>query len=429
MADFAPFLRNGTYYIRRRVPRRYQDVESRSIVQFSLWTDSLKLARAKAPSIWDSMLDAWEVKLQGKGSEGEARLDAARELARQRKIRYMDVEDVARLPIEDILARLNAAVDRTGKIDTQEADAALGLPPTSRIKVSEVVDAFYEIADDRMRGKNEDQLRRHRNPRIKATTNFIEAVGDKALADVTREDLFTFKKWWMPKVKDGSVKAESANKDFSHLRAMMRAVAEARGLSIDLEANGLLFQDVLGQDETRPPFSVDWIKEKLLAPGALGGLNTDARLIVLGMINTGYRPGEGAGLMPEEIVLEANIPHIIIKPNDNRSIKNKQSRRTLPLTGVSLEAFRQARSGFPRYSTNSATLSATVNKYLSENGLLETPEHSLYGLRHSLEDRMLRADVPDRVRMDVLGHQIKRERYGEGGGLQFVHEQLLKVAI
>lgn len=38
-------------------------------------------------------------------------------------------------------------------------------------------------------------------------------------------------------------------------------------------------------------------QEKLLGPGALSGLNTQARCILLGMINTGYRTSEGAGLL------------------------------------------------------------------------------------------------------------------------------------
>ena len=48
------------------------------------------------------------------------------------------------------------------------------------------------------------------------------------------------------------------------------------------------------------------------------------------------------------------------------------ARRVIPLAGVSLEAFRECPEGFPRYADN-PTLSATVNNYLRENGLPETP--------------------------------------------------------
>lgn len=147
------------------------------------------------------------------------------------------------------------------------------------------------------------------------------------------------------------------------------------------------------------------------------------------MINTCYRPSEGAGLLVEEIVLTDNVPYIIIQPNSNRSLKTAQSQRFIPLTGISLEAFREARNACPTYAKDSANLSATVNKFFVEHGLRETPDHTLYSLRHAMEDRMLRAGSDERVRMDNLGHRIKRERYGEGGGLAHVHGLLDKIAL
>jgi len=59
--------------------------------------------------------------------------------------------------------------------------------------------------------------------------------------------------------------------------------------------------------------------------------------------------------------------------------------------------------GFERYRENSANLSATVNKYLRANDLLEAPEHSHYGLHHSFEDRMLVAGIDERIRRDLMG--------------------------
>ncbi len=71
--------------------------------------------------------------------------------------------------------------------------------------------------------------------------------------------------------------------------------------------------------------------------------------------------------------------------------------------------------GFPKYRSSSASLSTTVNKFLRSNGLMETPDHSLYGLRHSFEDRLLAAGLDERIRRDLFGHALNRERYGKGG--------------
>jgi integrase len=99
----------------------------------------------------------------------------------------------------------------------------------------------------------------------------------------------------------------------------------------------------------------------------------------------------------------------------------------IPLTGVSLDAFRQFPEGFPRYR-NTANLSAVVNKFLRTNGLLETPRHSFYSLRHSFEDRMLAAGIDDRIRRDLFGHRLDRERYGKGASLEHMAELVAGIA-
>ncbi|MEO9515208.1 MAG: integrase, partial [Paracoccaceae bacterium] len=107
---------------------------------------------------------------------------------------------------------------------------------------------------------------------------------------------------------------------------------------------------------------------------------------------------------------------------------NKNSKRVIPLVGVSLEAMRAFPNGFPTYRESDATLSATVSKYLRANGLMESDKHVMYSLRHSFEDRLLRAGVDDRVRRDLMGHSLDRERYGQGGGLAFKAKMLQRIA-
>ncbi len=55
-----------------------------------------------------------------------------------------------------------------------------------------------------------------------------------------------------------------------------------------------------------------------------GGLNSDARLMLLGMINNGYHPGEGANLKPEHIRLDAFIHYIDIVA-DGRHLKTRRA--------------------------------------------------------------------------------------------------------
>lgn len=237
--------------------------------------------------------------------------------------------------------------------------------------------------------------------------------------------MLDFRQWWMEKIEAEGLTHNSANKDFIHLGAMWRTVNKLKRLRLDLPVSGLALETQA--PKTRAAFSPDWIRDRLLAPGALDGLNTEARVIVLGMVNTGYRPSEGASLLPHHIRLDANVPHIAIEP-EGRQLKSRYARRVIPLTGVSLEAFRTCPQGFPRYRDN-PSLSATVNKYMRENRLMQTPAHTLYSLRHAFEDRMLKAGIDDRIRRDLFGHRLNRERYGEGASLEQAHELLTRIAI
>lgn len=416
--------RGNTFHLVRRVPTRYAPVEKRRTMWISLHTDSESEAKRKAPMAWGMMEAAWEARLAGEVDDAERRYEAARNLAAMRGFRYLPVEKVAVLPREERLQRMEAIM-RYGEPDRIESAAILGgtLPPP--ITVNGALEMFWTLAKDRAIGKSEDQLRRWKNPRIKAVRNFVEVVGDKPIDQITPDDVLEFRQWWIDRVDGKGMTANSANKDFTHLADTLKTVNRMKRLGLVLP-----FTDVAlkaGEKRVRPPFSPEWIKTKLLAAGALDGLNTEARCIVLGMINTGYRPSEAAGLLPEHIRLDGPVPYISIEPV-GRQLKNATSKRVIPLAGVSLDAFRACPKGFPTYRGKDK-ISDTVNKFLRENKLLETPAHSLYGLRHSFEDRMIAARVDERVRRDLFGHAYNRERYGKGADLKHLHEVVSSVAL
>lgn len=405
---------NPTLYLYMRVPKRYEGVEPRRFVWMSMHTDSRSVATSKANAAWDQLIEAWEAKLAGDTSDAEARFQAARDLAAIRGFRYLNAASVAKLPLGELLARIDAVPAPKNKPDFLEAAAVLGGAREPEITISRALELFWTLAADRTLGKSPDQLRRWRNPPIKAIKNLIAVIGDKPLSEIRGDDMLDFRDWWMEKLERDQLTANSANKDLIHIGNVLKTVNKMKRLGLVLPLSDLAFK--AGEPERRPPFSTEWIKDRLLAPGALAGLNTEARCIVLGMVNTGYRPSEGAALLPAHIRLEGKVPHISIEP-EGRQLKSPYARRVIPLAGVSLAAFKECPNGFPRYRDNPA-LSATVNKFLRENGLAETPGHTLYSLRHAFEDRMLAAGVDERIRRDLFGHALDRERYGKGASLE-----------
>ncbi|WP_417526198.1 tyrosine-type recombinase/integrase [Marinovum sp.] len=410
----------------RRVPKRYAAVEPRKHVWVALGTDSLSEAETKSGLLWEQLVAGWEAMLAGDTSDAERRFEAAQELARAQGFRYLSARQVAKLPVDELLERVEAIPARDSKVDRAQAAALLGGAQRPEITVSRALELYWELAREKTLGKSADQLRKWENPRKKAVQAFIGVVGNKPISQINGDDMLDFRAWWLERIENEGLKPSSANKDLIHLGEVLKTVNQMKRLGLDLPLAGLSFKE--GEQTQRPPFSTAWIRDRLIIPGALAGLNSEARLILLAMVNTGARPSELAALTPEQIRLDGPVPHIAIEPV-LRQLKSANARRVLPLCGVSLEAMRAAPDGFPRYRDSASSLSATINKYLRENHLMETPRHTLYGLRHSFEDRMLEAGIDERIRRDLMGHALDRERYGKGASLVHLQKLLQTIAL
>lgn len=233
--------RGGTLHIRKRVPRRYAEVEPRDYVCLSLHTDSESIGQQKATQIWADLIEAWEAKLAGDSKDAEARFAAAHELAAKRGYRWMASKEVAKLPLEDVMQRVSdvMATSRAEKPDMIEAAAVLGGAREPDITVSRALELFWTLAEDRTLGKNPSQLRKWESPRKRAVANFIEAIGDKRLADITRNDMLDFKSWWLDRVKAEGLAPDTGNKDLIHLGGILKTVNEDKRLGLDLPLSGL----------------------------------------------------------------------------------------------------------------------------------------------------------------------------------------------
>ncbi|MBB4273998.1 hypothetical protein [Rhizobium mongolense] len=225
--------------------------------------------------------------------------------------------------------------------------------------------------------------------------------------------------------------AASGNKDIGNLRVLYSSYFKQGVKDVQNPFEKLSFSEKV--KNKRPPFKTDWIAERILAPGALAGLNDEARAIVLVLVETGCRPSEVANLKPQQIVLDFPIPYISVEPSldsdEPREIKTSSSIREIPLVGVALEAMKKFPSGFPRYLDKGSSLSATLNKLFRGNGLFPTPRHKIYSLRHSFEDRAKEAGLDTEMRYLLMGHSIDRPEYGEGGSLVWKRHGLAKMAL
>ena len=189
--------------------------------------------------------------------------------------------------------------------------------------------------------------------------------------------------------------------------------------------NGLRLKGEI--ERSRVPYDADFVQSRLFAKGALAGLNEDARLVLYVVADTGLRPSEVVNLQENTIVLDTSIPFVRILP-DGRRLKTEDSRREIPLVGAALAALRKRPSGFPRYRDKASNLSATMNKYLLENDLRPTKDHTVYSLRHSFKDRLISIEAPDSLIDSLMGHKTYKPKYGRGPSLELKLKYLQQIA-
>ena len=293
-----------------------------------------------------------------------------------------------------------------------------------------------QVVADEIAGKSEAQRKQWTKVKRRAINSFIAVVEDKAMVDITRDDARTFHRYWLDRVApkgEGARKSASMdNRMIGNMRVLYDEYFTYLGdLDRQNPFHGLSFAEKF--KKSRPPFPLDWVKTQVLRPGALAGMNDQARAIVLAIIETGARPSEICNLTEPFIKIDASVPHILIEPrldpDDPREIKTTTSIRAVPLIGLALAAMKKFPKGFPRYKDKEASMSAALNKFFRENKLFPTPNHKIYSFRHSFEDRLKEAGVDDELRRLLMGHAIDRPKYGSGGSLEWRQTELRKVEL
>ena len=409
------FWRGRRAFYRRRVPALYAEVDPRESVKIALKTSDAVEARAKVAAIDQQIFALWEARLMGRDGDAGERAAAIRRIAQSHGFKSIPAADLAG-DVAAILERVNYLVECGLQGDPDAVEALLVAPAVPSLKLpEELLEFFFKFTQDRVQGKTERQVRRWRNPRRLVVTEFHKVIGDITLAQITRDHMLKYRAYLMDLVVAEELQAESANKRLSQLSNILETVSLARGEAPPPVKDLAL---AVGLENRRAPYPVEFIRNAILKPGRLDGLNEQARAVLLAMIETGLRLVEVVNIRPEHIVLDHAIPHVQIRRTKERDLKTPHSERDVPLVGVSLAAFQAHPGGFPRYYDNEASASATINKYLLENDLRPGEGLSLYSFRHSFEDRLIVAGADERMRSELMGHKYDRPKYGEGPSLE-----------
>lgn len=446
------YQRGHAWNYKRRVPSKYKHVDSRSKVRASLETKSLDIARIRRDAM-ERADEAYWAALSNEAAANQGVTEATQQVqslhyqaAKAKALTFGFIYKTAQeiyddRNINDAKGRVMALAEQFDipkeKPPTFETKALLGgieKPRREDRTVSQCF-TFYvnEIEFDAQLKKSPAQRKSWENSKRTSIDYFIKVIGDIGMTEITRDHAITFRNWWADRIKNGDENGKrptpyTANRRIGNMRTLHSQYFSFIG--DEDRANPfrkLSFKDNDKNKRKRPPFSIKWMQNNILRPGALEGLNAEARSIFLAIIETGARPSEICNLLPENIHLNHDVPYVEIRERSNREVKASASNRDIPLLGVSLEAMKANPDAFPRYFDKDTHLSNTLMKFFQDNKLLESEKHTIYSVRHSFEDRMLEAGIDHDLRCTLMGHKLKRPLYGSGGSLAYKRDELSKI--
>ena len=231
-------------------------------------------------------------------------------------------------------------------------------------------------------------------------------------------------------------KADTLNKTLGMLSAVFQYAIWQYQLSMVNPWSGLK-DEVIDRQDNRRSFTPDELSRYV---EGLDKLNTEARLIGLLMVHTGCRTMEAAGLTIGELQLQNNTPHLQLRPNQIRSLKNKQSKRNVPLIDEALDELRlylaQRKSNdpkapvFPRYGRDGGmdAVSQLLNGVIRKRLQIDDPTLVAYSARHTMKDKMRTIRATAELQHSILGHGTRTDadNYGEGELLRYLLDELVK---
>lgn len=436
--------RCGIWYYDRRVPIEFSRLESRSRITISLKTDSLEIAKIRRDGHAEADDAFWREQAMlaltaRPGDEicfeaAEQRYRSAVAYAMAQGFVYKPIAQIATGPLDEIVARLKAA-DAYVEPSERKTEALLGNAPDpgKAVTVSKAFDIFFKkIAIDDVYGKSEAQAYSWRKTKKASMQYFIDVIGDLPLSEITREKAIEYRDWWVAKMRpkdpeEKPVKPNTVNRHLGNMKSLWQRYHEFVGQpEIDNPFKGFFFKST--SKTKRLPFKDDWVQTNILTPSLFDDIHPELRAAIYLSIETGARLSEIVSLEKDDICLAGSVPHIFIRAKEQRELKTCDSERKIPLVGVAGIAAHTVADGFQHYFDKSTLASNMINKIFKERGLFPSDQHVFYSFRHAFEDRMKMARLDFELRCKLMGHKNNRPEYGTGGSLEFVRDELLKIA-
>ena len=327
---------------------------------------------------------------------------------------------------EELLARLRVLF--AGDFQPVEQKSLLGIYDEPQLDLTSAFDRFWSHIKEEWMVLSADQIRTKRNVYLKSIRNFEKVVGRISLYEIDRAMALQFRAWWVERVANEGVKPNTGNREMNSLRRLFSTNCDIDSLTITNPFSRVRLKEE--ERMTRVRFEREQI-EFILQHNQWEGLDQRFVLLFKLLVNTGMRPVEAIGLLPEDIVLDHKIPHVNIRKNSVRGLKTVHSERLMPLLGISLDAAQEliALGGWRNRIGKNMYATSMINKHLRAHGYFSDKKQSLYSLRHWFQDQLTRLDVVDRAQAQLMGHKFQRPKYGYGKDLTELRDIIAQFAI
>ena len=367
------FCKDGIYYFRRRVPCDLSHHYTSQQIAFSLRTKVASVAGTRAIRAAMRLDEHWyHLRVQQQELPGK-------HLLRMQRTEHANPNPISR-------------GEQTASVTLSEAVAIY-----LRLKGANRPVTFHRAAE-------------------RSCGYVIDECGDKTLLEYSKADATSFRDALISRGLAGS----SITRVFGTVRSVINFAASETGVTLSNPFTGVYYDRQSGVID-RSPLPTEVIRAVQRNSMAL---DDDLRWLVALIADTGLRLAEAAGLLREDLVLDAEVPHLVVREHPWRRLKTSSSAREIPLVGSALWAARRihasandSKFAFPRYNkegqTKANAASAALNKWLKP---LVPERCTMHSFRHSMRDRLRAVECPSDVVDQIGGWQTEGVGHSYGNG-------------
>ena len=241
-----------------------------------------------------------------------------------------------------------------------------------------------------------------------AVDSFVDCIGDKDLSALRRKDV---KKWLDHLATAKGNKPETLKRRLGSLRRIVNYYIKE--LELDDLSNPFAKQELKSGHNESSRLGFNKAHLTIIANALTNSKASEAtKCQIVLMRETGTGPSEIAGLRGQDVSLDAPIPYIWVRPNQNRGLKTALRDRKIPLLPEAVSALRKLKfesnaaciwGDFP--DTNS--LSAKLNKFIRGAGVPKSERLTAYSFRHTFKQALVDSGANDSIITELMGHARK----------------------